>query len=369
MMTIQPAKHITTGLLAALACLIFILSATTLPAQTTSVTGGGSTYSFLNLTPAPRIAALGGIAFATTATDVNFAFYNPALLDSNHQNKLALNFVNYLADIKFGSGIYAGKLKKIGYYSLGFQYFDYGTFTRTDAGANELGTFNPQDYVLQMGYTYPIVIKKPSIQSLNIGTNIKFIGSQYEIYSSAGVAADVVLSYKNLPNQLAVALLLKNIGTQLKPYTADNYEPLPFDMQLNLSKRLAHLPLRVGVVLHHLHRWDIRYDDPLDRYYKERQLPTAEGVVTPEKTYFFDKALRHVALNGEFNLGKALHLQLGYNHLRRQELSLPTYKGRNGISFGVGIHTQRIGISYANSAYGLVGASQHLSVNINVNKK
>lgn len=334
------------------------LALTTTPSHG-QVTGGGTTYAFLNLTSAPRVAALGGIALATTANDVNFAFYNPALLDSTSVHAIAINYVNYLADIKLASAVYAGKISKIGYYTVGFQFFDYGKFTRTDAGANELGDFYPQDYVLQMGYAMPL--KK--VKNLSVATNIKFIGSQYDTYSSVGVASDLLLSYQNKATRLAAVLAVKNLGSQLKPYVTGNYEPLPFDVQLNISKRLEHLPFRAGVVLHHLHQWNIRYDDPADRYYKERQLLQA-GETPVQQSYFFDKALRHVILNGELSLGKSLNVQFGYNHLRRQELSLPNFRGRNGISFGVGIDTKRFGFSYANSAYSLVGASHHIAINL-----
>ena len=57
--------------------------------------GGESTYSFLGLANAARVAALGGEVVSLRDDDINMVFHNPALLSAGMHNNLALNYVNY----------------------------------------------------------------------------------------------------------------------------------------------------------------------------------------------------------------------------------------------------------------------------------
>ena len=74
-----------------------------LPAQI----GGNSTYQFLNLISSPRQAALGGKVITNVDYDVSQALYNPATINIDMDNQLALNYVNFLGDISYGTAAYA----------------------------------------------------------------------------------------------------------------------------------------------------------------------------------------------------------------------------------------------------------------------
>lgn len=319
--------------------------------------GGSSTYNFLNLAPSARVGALGGNALGTFDKDVNLVFHNPALLDSNMNHNLALNFTPFVADIKFGSAIYAFRLKNIGMFSAALQFINYGQFQQTDPSGNLLGQFSAGEYNFQLGYSKRI---KPKIK---IGGNLKTIGSFLESYTSYGLALDVSGMYIDTAKNWAVTALIKNLGTQIKAYRAGNLEPLPFDIQLAVSKRLKHLPLRWGVVLHNLHRFDIRYNDPNDAFSNQQQFLVEDDEVK-EKKFIADKIFRHVILNTELYLGKSLTVRVGYNHLRRQELAIPFRGGRNGFTWGFGIKIKRFEFSYGNAAYSLAGASNHFSLGL-----
>ena len=67
------------------------------------------------------------------------------------------------------------------------------------------------------------------------------------------------------------------------------------------------------------------------------QQPADEGVD------FFDNFFRHFVFNGEFLFGKteSFRLRLGYNHLRRKELSLENQFSLSGFSFGVGFKVSK----------------------------
>ena len=64
--------------------------------------GGESTYSFLGLTNAARVAALGGEVVSLLDDDINLVFHNPGLLTSGMHNHLNLNYVNYFAGVNYG---------------------------------------------------------------------------------------------------------------------------------------------------------------------------------------------------------------------------------------------------------------------------
>jgi len=54
------------------------------------------------------------------------------------------------------------------------------------------------------------------------------------------------------------------MGTQLSTYNGTAVkEELPFDLQAGISKRLENAPFQFSVTAHHLHRFDIFYNDTL----------------------------------------------------------------------------------------------------------
>jgi hypothetical protein len=77
-----------------------------------------------------------------------------------------------------------------------------------------------------------------------------------------------------------------------------------------------------------------------------------------------EEALRHVVLNGEILLGKALTLRLGYNHQRRQELTIPNRSTLSGFSWGFGLKTKKFRFDYANALFTLAGSTNTFSLGI-----
>ena len=69
--------------------------------------GGNATYQFLNLMSSPRQAALGGKIITNVDYDVTQGLYNPATINLEMDNQLALNYANYLGDISYGTAAYA----------------------------------------------------------------------------------------------------------------------------------------------------------------------------------------------------------------------------------------------------------------------
>ena len=61
--------------------------------------GGEATYQFLNLVSSPRQAALGGKVLTNVDYDVTQGLYNPATINVEMDNQLALNYSSYLLQI------------------------------------------------------------------------------------------------------------------------------------------------------------------------------------------------------------------------------------------------------------------------------
>ena len=69
--------------------------------------GGRSVYQFLNLVTSPRQAALGGKTITIYDSDVNQAHFNPATINAEMDNKLALNYGSYFGEVTYGTAAYA----------------------------------------------------------------------------------------------------------------------------------------------------------------------------------------------------------------------------------------------------------------------
>ena len=69
--------------------------------------GGKYTYQFLNLITSPRQAALGGKVITIYDNDVNQAHFNPATINAEMDNHLALNYGSYYKEVTYGTASYA----------------------------------------------------------------------------------------------------------------------------------------------------------------------------------------------------------------------------------------------------------------------
>lgn len=87
------------------------------------------------------------------------------------------------------------------------------------------------------------------------------IYSQLADYYSFGIAVDVAGTYTTKDDLFTASLIGRNIGAQIVPYRTGEREPLPFELQIGLSQRLRHIPVRFSQLITHLERWDLSYTD------------------------------------------------------------------------------------------------------------
>lgn len=326
------------------------------------VTGGRFAMEFLRMPNSPHVSALGGISVANPEPDITFALQNPALMRPGLHNQLGVNVNNYYADIRvmnLNYGYHAEKLKTS--FAFGVQYFNYGSFQQTDHIGNQYGSFKARDYALTLGAS------RQYKERWRYGAAIKWANSALFDKRASALLADVGISYTDTANLITVGAVAKNMGFMVRRYHPSNpAEPLPFDLQIGISKRFKHLPLRLMATAHHLYEWDIRYNNPAD--IESTNLFGSQDTTGANKTYFADKLFRHFNFAAELTLGKRLSLIAGYSHLRRSELRIIERPALAGFSFGASIYLNKFQVHYARSYYHLAGPYNEIGLNFALNK-
>lgn len=302
--------------------------------------GGESTYQFLNLVSSPRQAALGGKVITNFDYDVVGGLYNPAAINVEMDNQLALNYASYLGGISYGTAAYAYTWDRhVNTLHIGMSYINYGTFDGYDINGNSTGTFSGNEAALSVGYGYKI-----PYSDFHLGANAKFITSQLEIYNSLGGALDLAVMYINPKLDFHAALVLRNLGTQFTTY-AGLQESLPMEVVLGLSQTLENVPIRWHLTFENLQKWPISASNPA------RATTDLDGNQTEEKVGFLNETLRHTIIGAELFPDRGLSIRLGYNFRRAEELRIVDQRNFSGLSFGFGLKLNKMRFSYSHARY------------------
>jgi len=318
--------------------------------------GGQSVLNALTLPTSARAAALGGNLISVKDNDLNLSFVNPSLLDSTMDNSAALAYVNYFAGVNIGHAGYAYYLDSLKTtLSASVLFMRYGDFTETTTTGEEIGQFSAGDYAFNLGASHRMD------SNWTIGANLKFIYSQMANFHASGAAVDLAATYYRKSSGFTAALLVRNLGFQLNTYRDNNREPLPAEVQLGISKKLKHAPLRFSLIGENLQKWDLTYNDPLNQT-QQGLIGSSEQSDKGRLADFGDKAMRHVVFGTEILITKNVHVRVGYNYRRRQELKISEKPGTAGLSWGLGFRVKKIDFAYGRAIYHLAGPSHHFSI-------
>jgi hypothetical protein len=338
---------------------ILLISSLLLALNSFCQLGGNSTYQFLNLTNSARIAGTGGDFLPLIDDDVSLALSNPSAINKSMDNHIALNFIDYYADIKMGHATYSKTLKKFGSFAASVQFINYGTFTEADVTGQTYGEFKANEQAVTFGWGRQLD------SSFFIGANIKSIFSHLDEYKSFGLAVDVAGSYYNKPKLFTATLIFKNIGRQLKAYTPGNIEPLPFEIETGISKKFQHVPLRFDIIYNHLEKFDLTYNDPNDPDSKTDPL-TGKVIEKNNINKSMDKLMRHFKFGVEFIPVKYFSLRMGYNYQRRKEMRIDTKVSTIGFSWGFGIKIAKLNLYYSRAKYYFNGSPNYITLSANI---
>ncbi|MDB9990090.1 type IX secretion system protein PorQ [Flavobacteriales bacterium] len=306
-----------------------------------------TSYSILNNNCTARNSSLGGYPTGVfDSEDASIAIFLPSNLLPTHDKQLVINYNNHFADSDFGMLNYSFKVKEKGIFSASLFYNNYGNFQYYTPSGTSLGnSFTASDWIFQLGHS-----KKLS-ENIQIGVNLKFLGSVFEQYKSFAIGSDISFTYFEEEKQIGGYLLLSNIGTSIKSYqesTTNN--KLPFNSVLGINTKLKHAPIRFHFSYHHLNRWSF-YQNSQTSFQSQFQI-----------NQLFSNFFNHIIIGTEFLFSKNFNMRFGYDFLSRNDLQPESRPGTSGISWGVGFKVKSLKINYSNSKYHFAGTSNNITI-------
>ena len=319
--------------------------------------GGKYVYQFLNLVTSPRQAALGGKIITIYDDDVNQANFNPATINPDMHNHLALNYGSYYGEVNYGTASYAYTYDRhLQTFQAGINYINYGKFEGYDQNGEPTALFTGSETALSFGYSYNV----PN-SNLFLGANGKLISSSLESYSSFGGAIDLGALFIDEKNDVNWAFVIRNVGTQFTTYSGIQ-EKLPIEIMAGVSQELENVPIRWHLTADNLQQWNITFSNP------NRAISSLDGTSTNEKTSFMKNAIQHFIFGVELFPKKALNMRMGYNFRRAEELRILDQRNFSGISLGFGLKVNKLKFNYSYSRYTLAGNTSLFGLTMNFNE-
>lgn len=317
--------------------------------------GGRNTYEFLNLPVSPKISALGGKNITLNNSDPSSAIANPANLNYLMDKQLSVNYMNYLADINYGTASYAYLIdRRTQLVQASITYINYGSFDGFDEFGNPTQEFSGNEASFQAGYA-----SKIGRSNFYVGANVNLITSKLEQYSSFAAATDLGVSYVYDKWDLIVSGVIKNLGYQFKPFN-EVRENLPFEIILGMSQQLQNVPVRWHITYDNAQVWNIAFRNT------NRDEIDLEGNVTADQPGFINNILRHTVVGIELFPEGGFNIQLGYSFRRGEELRIIDQRSFAGLSGGVSIRFNKLRFNYAYSRFNRAGATNFIGLGIDL---
>ena len=274
-------------------------------------------YNFLRLPVSAHAAALGGDNITIIEDDPTMIFHNPSLITSVSDKSINLNYMTYMEGVKTASASFVKTAGEKATWGVMAQYMDYGTMKEMTPDNIQTGTFSAKD--IMVGGTFAYTLS----EYLAGGVTAKFITSSIGGYSSVAVGVDLGLNYYSPENDLSVSAVARNLGGQIKAFD-DDFEKIPLDLQIGVSKKLGNAPLRFSATMTGLNNWEGRFAD-------------------------------HFVVGADILISSSIYIGGGYNFRRVKEMKVPEEEGESshgaGLSFGAGLQLERFKLQVAYAKY------------------
>ncbi|MCL1943499.1 MAG: type IX secretion system protein PorQ [Candidatus Azobacteroides sp.] len=332
-------------------CLIFVLYIMLLSGRAFAQGPDDAAFKFLNLSTSARANALGGNNISIVEKDISLIYQNPALLGPELDKQLNLNFTAYMEGIKLGSVTFGKAVNNRSAWGIGMHYLDYGTIVETSPDGSILGDFSVKDLSLSGFYGYDFS------ERLRGGFAIKAIYSSYAEFTSFALGVDLGLNYYNVDKGFSGSLTFKNLGGQLVKYDEIS-EKMPWDIQLGISQKLEHAPIRFSITAQHLNKWDLTVYPTYET--------DANGILVEKKDSFGKTLLKHFIFGVDVLPTQNVWLAVGYNFKRKEDLQLAEQRGLTGFTAGAGIKVSsfQAGFSLSQMHVGALSYSFSISTNL-----
>ena len=297
---------------------ILLLSVLTTKAQESQ-----TAYNFLRLPVSAHVAALGGDNTTLIEDDPTLIFHNPALINNVTDRTMNLNLMTYMKGATTASASYMQAAGERGTWGVIGQYMGYGSMKETTASGQQTGEFSAKDIAVGGSFAYALS------ERFTGGITAKFIASYIGQYNSLAAGVDLGLNYYNAETDLSLSAVARNLGGQLSSYE-DDFERMPLDLQVGITKRLLRSPLRLSASLVRLNDWE----------------------------YGFGK---HIVIGADLLLSQQFYIAAGYNALRAAEMKIQEGDGSSahgaGLSIGAGLQLQKLKLNVAYAKYHVSASS------------
>ena len=283
------------------------------------------TLDFIEVSENAKISALGGNNISLNENQ-NYFFSNPALISFN-QDRISMNYLNYILDINSSSILYSDSIKFIGNYGIGIKYFSHGKFNGYDMFGNSLGDFYPKEIMITFG-------KSINLSNLFIGTNIKYFKSRIYNNSNSGILSDIGMIYfPYKEKKLSIGLVIANFGIL---FNKNNIE-LPITLKIGTTFKPKYMPLRFSVT----------YVKPYNYLYNN---------------------LHNISFGVEALMSKFINLQIGYNRNMDKGFVLPNSEKIRGFSYGIELILKRFNFNYSKVIVNSISSSNSISIHFNIKR-
>ena len=307
-----------------------------------SAQNGDEAFSFLRYPSSARANALGGHTVSLVERDPSLIFHNPALLGGEMDGMINLNYMNYISDINVGSALFTKAWKERGAWGIGASFISYGNFKEVTENNVILGDFSAKDINLSGFFAYDLTDKWRG------GVSLKFLYSSLESYSSVGLMFDAGLSYYDIDKGFSAGFALKNIGAQLKAYNEDR-QKVPWDIQMGISKKMNHAPIRFSLTAMYLNKWKFDYVDEANK-------------TTYKSDNFFKALVKHFVIGVDFIPSENFWIGVGFNPKVNMDMKLENGNGLGGFSAGAGVKVKMFDIGASIAKYHPSAMSLMISV-------
>lgn len=300
--------------------------------STVEAQDGTTAYEFLNVSASSHVYALGGTNITTIDDDVNLIDQNPGLLGPEYEMQAGLNYMRYLGGSNFMGARFTAPAGDHAAWAVGIQYFGYGSIDGYDEQGNSTGaSFSPSDIAFSGTYAHDISDRWRG------GITLKFVHSSYEIYKALAICADLGVNYYNPDKDFSFSVVLKNLGGQVKRFN-ENYDRLPWDIQVGFGKSLGTTPLRLSITAYNLNKWSLPY-------YSVDDGNVSGNLEKHDK--FMGNLFRHLIFGLEYVPSEKFYIALGYNYKTRTDMSTYARNFLSGFSAGAGLKVKAMGFGVA----------------------
>lgn len=280
-------------------------------------------YNFLRLPVSAHVAALGGDNITIVEDDATLIFHNPALINEVSDRTVNLNFMTYMEGAKTASASFIKGAGDRATWGVAAQYMDYGKMKEMTADNIQLGEFSARDIALNGTYAYALS------NIFSGGITARVVSSYIGSYNSLAVGIDLGINAYFEDQDFSLSAVAKNLGGQVKAYD-DEFERMPFDLQVGITKRLLNSPLRFSATLSRLTDWSQGFG-------------------------------HHLCLGADLILSPNIYVSAGYNFRRASEMKISESDGSSahgaGLSFGAGLQLERFKLYAAYGKYHVSASS------------